>query len=619
MAHAGHSSLVVNAIGHCAGALAFGLLLYLILLNRRQTYRAQQLVASASLLAFLWNAGSLLALTLASWKSPVIDITVALSFSALSLLPAVLLHVALPIRRGIWKTGYVLGGIAVILHLAEILRPDSRFHYAALVMITVGFGILTVLSLVFRGSSPGMNNAARRLATSMCLLLLAMSFVHFGTGHPREAWSSEIALHHAGIPLAMIILLQDYRFLLIDAFLRLLVDGVLALGTAYSLFQLAHRLNPLSVDTNPGVSVLALIAASLSLALFVHLRSSIQDIVRRKVFVQPDSDQIVQKIRSASQQHAGEDAFIAFACTQIADAFLCQKWELLESGDGRLRDTVRPFPVSPGSKGAATWKGPAWVEAVVPVRLADQESKCLALGPRLSRRRYLSEDLESLETLAAVLADEIVRMRSAEARRLVTQAELRALQAQINPHFLFNALNTIYGVIARENALARKLVLHLADIFRFFFRPEQMIIPLTEEIRIVRAYLEIEQARLGSKLSVNIQVSEAMDGVTVPSLCIQPLVENAVKYGAAANSKGGSVSVFIQAKGQVVSVEVENSGPFVSSERDQIGVGLANVRRRLQLWYGAGSEVRIEGGPDSTRVSFEVPVPTPLRTTQPTI
>jgi len=235
----------------------------------------------------------------------------------------------------------------------------------------------------------------------------------------------------------------------------------------------------------------------------------------------------------------------------------------------------------------------------------------LALGARKSRRRYLSEDFGTLELLASVLIDETGRMRSAEARRLVTQTELRALQAQINPHFLFNALNTIYGVISRENAMARNLVLHLSDLFRFFFRPEQMMFSLDEEIRIVRAYLEIEQARLGPKLNVRIDVGDGTHGATVPSLCIQPLVEKAVRHGAAARAQGGSVTGSVHAKGESLQVEVGNSGSFIHSESERIGVGLTNVRRRLQLWYGSGSEVNMEVGTDSTRVYFEIPMATP--------
>ena len=86
--------------------------------------------------------------------------------------------------------------------------------------------------------------------------------------------------------------------------------------------------------------------------------------------------------------------------------------------------------------------------------------------------------------------------------RLVSQAELRALQSQINPHFLFNALNTLYGTIPREAAGARRMVLNLAEIFRYFLQSDKTFVPLAQEMQIVRAYLEVEQLRLGDRLSV---------------------------------------------------------------------------------------------------------------------
>jgi hypothetical protein len=601
------SSLVINAIGHCAGAIAFGLLLYSIFLSRRRTYRADRLVTAAAALAFIWNAGSLLALTLTASKSPVVDLIVAISFSALSLLPAVLLQIAFPEWRWFWATGYVLSGLAMALHLVEIVRPDSRSHYLALVLITIGFGLLTVVSFVLARRTMGRNVVAGRLATSMCLLLLAVSFVHFGAGHAREAWSGEVAVHHAGIPLAMIILLQDYRFLLIDAFLRLAVDGALALGTVYTLFVLAQRTSPLNFATNSGVSALTMIIACVTLALFVQCRRFVQKLVTRLVFVQPDIDRLIQDIRALSHECTGEDAFLDQAVHKIADAFSCRQWEVLKLQADCDRGLIRPFPVASDGRGPQQWRGPEWVEAVVPIRLPEESPSYLALGPRTSGRRYLSEDLDALEIVSAVLADESTRLRNAEARRLLTQAELRALQAQINPHFLFNALNTIYGVIARDNAIARNLVLHLSDLFRFFFRPEQMMIPIEEEIRVVRAYLEIEQVRLGPKLTVEIDVEKAVQGVSVPSLCIQPLVENAVKHGAASRSAGGLVAVSIRMAGDHLRVEVANSGAFVHSERERVGVGLANVRRRLQLWYGAASDIQVKSENDSTRVFFEIP------------
>src|SRR6202035_5000156 len=119
-------------------------------------------------------------------------------------------------------------------------------------------------------------------------------------------------------------------------------------------------------------------------------------------------------------------------------------------------------------------------------------------------RRYLSEDLQALSRLTAAIVEQVERFRNSEMQRLVSQAELRALQSQINPHFLFNALNTLYGTIPREASTARRIVLNLADIFRYFLQSDKTFVPLAQEMQIVRAYLEVEQSRLGNRLHVDI-------------------------------------------------------------------------------------------------------------------
>lgn len=588
-----HSSLVVNAIGHCAGALAFGLLLYLIFLSRHRTYRAQNPLTAAAALAFIWNAGSLLTLTVGGAGGPFAELLVSVSFSALSFLPAVLLHIAVTggWRRPVLAIGYAISTAATTLHLIEVVRPDVRLHYAGLLLITAGFGGLAVLMPAVDRSRLG-----GRLATSLCLFLLAVSFVHFGSGDAREAWSSEVALHHAGIPLAMIILLRDYRFLLLDAFLRLAVDGAFALGAVWMLFRTASSTAPLSPGTHPVVSVMVLIGASLGLALLVWLRGATQRLLAKFVFVQPDVPLLEGRLRSALRGAGGEVNLDAGG-ELIAQAFGCARWAWSPSAPPPLEAAIRPSPVS----------NQPWVEAVVPVRPPSGEPCYLLLGARRSHRRFLSQDFETLAVLAAVMADEVGRLQAAEAQRLLTQAELRALQAQINPHFLFNALNTIYGMIDRGNTVARRLVLHLADLLRFFFRPEQMLIPLSEELRIVRAYLDVEQARLGSRLTVELNVDDAASGIQVPALCIQPLVENAIRHGAASRSTGGAVVIDIARGTDGLRVEVSNTGPFIEPGEGHVGVGLANVRRRLQLWYGRQSDVAVRSDGEWTRVSFSLP------------
>jgi LytS/YehU family sensor histidine kinase len=179
---------------------------------------------------------------------------------------------------------------------------------------------------------------------------------------------------------------------------------------------------------------------------------------------------------------------------------------------------------------------------------------------------------------------------------LATQAELRALQAQINPHFLFNAFNTLYGTIDRGSVEARRLVLNLTDIFRYFLQGDRSSIPLSEELRIIKAYLEIEALRLGGRLETELHVNASALSVMIPVLSIQPLVENAVKHGVAAKGGPGRVAMRVENSEGVLRVSVEDTGlGFArngSAAHDGSGVGLANVRRRLYLSYGRGEARR---------------------------
>ena len=189
-------------------------------------------------------------------------------------------------------------------------------------------------------------------------------------------------------------------------------------------------------------------------------------------------------------------------------------------------------------------------------------------------------------------------------------AELRALQAQINPHFLFNSLNALYGTIPRNAEGARRTVLNLADMFRYFLQSDRPQIPLSEEVRIIRAYLEIEQLRLGERLHSSIDIDSDAGSVQIPALSIQPLVENAVRHGVASKPGPGSVRLQARRTRSGLEVQVTDSGPGFPPERDieGTGVGLDNVRQRLRFTYGPEAELVISSGSDGTTVSFFIPV-----------
>ena len=177
--------------------------------------------------------------------------------------------------------------------------------------------------------------------------------------------------------------------------------------------------------------------------------------------------------------------------------------------------------------------------------------------------------------------------RSAELRERAHIAQLRALHSQINPHFLFNSLNSVSALILDKNTeKAEEMVVKLAHFLRLGLAADPTRkIPLDFEIELQRSYLEIEQARYPD-LTVQVSVPEAVKGALVPSLILQPIVENAVKYGVAAAPPNASISIEARSEhGQLV-LEITDSGMGGSPNNGGSGIGLANVRQRLALLYG---------------------------------
>ncbi|HVV46047.1 MAG TPA: histidine kinase, partial [Bryobacteraceae bacterium] len=548
-----HAPLLVNAIGHCAGALAFGILLWLLFADWRRSAQPRSLLpAIAAGLAFLWNLGALVGSATSLANGSAERWIVAVSFALLSLLPAVLLHVSLqdgPVY--LWVSGYAIGGLAAILHLVDFLLSMPQFHYAAILLVVIGFGALTVISVVEGIAGGAKAGNGRRLAGAMVLFLFALSFAHFGSGHNIHAWGGEAILHHAGIPLALFILLQDYRFLLLDAFVRFLVNGFLAACAVGLSMAALQRLDVAKrAAQDPVYACIAFAGACLALNVLAYLRSVIQRFLTRVVFLRSNPDQSIMQLRATGVATSSESDYFDQAARIAASFFSTDRWRVMTEDDGF------PIPVRASAMLELRRDGAEWARAVAPLRFSRGDSRILVLGSRAGSRRYLSEDLEVLDRFAAIAVEQIERLRSSEIQSLVSQSELRALQAQINPHFLFNVLNTLHGLIARENLAARKLVLNVADVFRYSLTVNSPLRPLSNEIRIVHSYLEIAELRLGSRLSTEFDIDEQTLGIEVPVLSIQPLVENAVEHGVAPRENGGFVRLSVRRQMESVCVTV---------------------------------------------------------------
>ena len=220
----------------------------------------------------------------------------------------------------------------------------------------------------------------------------------------------------------------------------------------------------------------------------------------------------------------------------------------------------------------------------------------------------MSNDVSALDMLAAAVNERIENLRHEEQQSLLSEAELQALRAQINPHFLFNALNALYGIIPRAAVDARKTLVNLAEIFRYALDSKRQMVPLDEEMRVVQAYLDIERLRLGKRLSVRVEVDRDARPVSVPALSIQPLVENAVKHGISEKPEGGEVAVRARCCNGGVAIEVRDNGAGMNPGAAQAaGHGLRNVRRRLQLCYGGGVELAFEASSRGVRAGFTTP------------
>jgi two-component system, LytTR family, sensor kinase len=597
---------LINLLGHAAGAIVFAIFLCLLFSGRGWSGgHGRYLSGLAATLSLLWNLGSLIVLARPELPAGVIGIVIAASFSVLSLLPAVLLHISLEDRQpALVLAGYLLSAAAIAMHFWEIRGNGPALHQAAILIVTVGFLALAVVAaarLALRGSGRA------RIVASMCLALFAMSFLHFGTGHAGQAWSSELIIHHAGIPLALLVLLQDYRFVLLDAFIRFLANALLAAVLAWIALGAALRFAASgNISRRPLEEASLLIAASLFLVFFAWLRNRLQAWLTSTVFRQGSLATLAARIRE-SPGFANELEYLDWAAATAATALRTPDSAVIMPRGLSLHAPVLASTLR-GHHAIAEWP---WAEVLVPIRLGEGVSRLMLFGRRHGGQRYLGEDLDALAKAAAEIAEKVGSLRREEMNRLVAQAELRALQSQINPHFLFNSLNALYGAIPRGAEVARRMALNLAETFRYLLQTGKTFAPLSEEMQIVRAYLEIEQCRIGSRLEVEIHVDDAALEIPIPVLSVQPLVENAVKHGVAQTAGPGYVRIRVECREEALRVVVENN---VENDAAQAGpssgagLGLENVRRRLEICYGAASGLRLLLDGETAVAELSIPV-----------
>ena len=236
------------------------------------------------------------------------------------------------------------------------------------------------------------------------------------------------------------------------------------------------------------------------------------------------------------------------------------------------------------------------------------------LGAELARRITAATMPDTDGNAAASLAvgavvAVIVGIGLIVARQLhthVVETEFEALQARINPHFLFNTLNSIAALIREDPARAEAMTLQLSALFRYTLQaPRQGLVPLRDELLIVEGYVGIEQERFGDRLRYRADVDPTLLDLRTPALILQPIVENAVKHGLSESAAGGTIELRGWRENGRVCISVTNSGAARES-RPGTGEGLENVRRRLRATFGRDAEVVLSnrGGSTELRLTF---------------
>jgi two-component system LytT family sensor kinase len=268
------------------------------------------------------------------------------------------------------------------------------------------------------------------------------------------------------------------------------------------------------------------------------------------------------------------------------------------------------------------------LELLVPVRSEGRVRHVIAVAPGLVRRGLVTHEVDYLRSMATQLGHRLdalcveerlaaVQNRETVLQQQVTEAELRALRAQVNPHFLFNSLNSIANLVMTNPERAETMTLRLARVFRHVLaNSARPLISLHEEISFLETYLQIEEARFGNRLQVSIVVDPTVAMEQIPSLILQPIVENSLKHGLGPKPGPGRLWIFAEADGDRVRLRIEDDGVGLEngamilngSPIQSNGIGLENVAQRLNaLYQNQGRmtmEVRQAGG---TRVTIVLP------------
>jgi LytS/YehU family sensor histidine kinase len=488
-----------------------------------------------------------------------------------------------------------LSTFAALLHFQSAIFYGNAPSELALRVLT--FGSLALLGglLIFTFRQKIQNKAIWISALSV----LAVSALHLSGQQEEKSWLVELVAHQSSLPLALAILLQDYRFAFADLFLKRALSLLLLASVAFGLYVFVavpllawHETHDRN-DVQAAVLVIALWMATALIYPVLHKFAVllVDKIILRRVNYEKLQTEIVRLI----ERRDDLESVLSEVCDELKYALTARaaNWtEVLENESNLQTVTFTPH------------------RAEIFVPTVEAPFYRINLNEFAGGRRLLSDEIEMLAAIAVAAARRIDALRVTEERyerkgredklaKFAAEAKLSALRAQINPHFLFNALTTIGYLIQTAPDKAFQTLMKLTQLLRGVLRSTEEFSSLGEEIKLIENYLDIEKTRFEERLTVKIEIPEGLKKMRVPSLILQPLVENAVKHGISEAKQGGEVRISAALKIEdsetfLYLIVADTGAGFDEQKTKSNGIGLENIRQRLRSHYGKQAHLKIE-------------------------
>lgn len=405
-----------------------------------------------------------------------------------------------------------------------------------------------------------------------------------------------------------------------------LLAGILAEMAQMLIILLLSSPSENAMKLEHSIALPMMLINSLGVVIFLNIIQDMRDEYAKILAVQSQKALNITKRtitymrKGLTKENAENVAKIIYELAGIKGIFIADKSQVLaccgeETDWNFLNNIFDEYVEKPDYKVVSIDHGHEKAHYLLaPIYVNDSEFEGV-IGLKVhSRKEVDSYFLEFSKELSSLLATQMELHKLNKLAEEASTAELKALRAQIHPHFLFNTLTTIASFCRTNPMKARELIIDLSNYFRITLKREEDCIPIKEELDFINSYLSIEKARFGDRLQLHVSIPEEMQKYNIPVFVIQPIIENSIKHGILHKPEGGKVSVFASEDNDAITFTMEDTGVGMSSERllevttKWPGIGLKNVNERLKLLYGDESLLKITSDSGTgTKISFSIP------------